>query len=110
MSGSNGKLPAADLDLLEMLGTAVNDDHDYIAFEYLPLKCWPFAWLVHPGLIGEARVVDVDSLARLEEAGCIVFTVDDGKPACRYAMLTYEGMAYIQRRQWHTNQAEPHDR
>ena len=98
MSQGNGKLRTEDLELLDMLGAAAIDDTDFVPFEYRPLDGWPFAWLVHPRLVGEARVVDVESLARLEEAGCVAFTSDDGEPPCRHAMLTRDGLTRYRRR------------
>ena len=86
MYSSNGKLRTEDLELLDMLGAAATDDCDFIAFEYVPVDRWPFAWLVHPLLVGQARVVDLESFSRLVEAHCVVCTIDDCEPPCRHAM------------------------
>lgn len=110
MSQGNGKLRTEDLELLDMLGAAATDDTDFVAFEYLTVERWPFAWLVHPRLVGEARVVDLESFARLEVAGCVLFTVDDPEHDRRYAMLTYEGMTRYLGRQGQTVQDPPQDR
>jgi hypothetical protein len=115
MSRSNGKLRAEDLELLDMLGAAALDDTDFLPFEYLLLDGWPFAWLVHPRVVGEACVVDLETFTRLEEASCVTFTVDECEPPRRYAMLTHDGMTCYQRRhkptgrdqrhQWHDDMA-----
>jgi hypothetical protein len=110
MSHSFGKLRAEDLDLLALLAAAALDDPDSVPFAYRPLAGWPFAWLVHPRLAGgEARVVDLESLARLEEAGCVVFTIDNGEPPSRHAMLTHAGMTRYQGRHGQPDRNQAHD-